>query len=73
MITLFLLAPILLVVVVLSLVFRLLTLPFRLARLPFRRNRFNRFAGSPYGRPRIFGLLPVVALFALDRFFGRRW
>jgi hypothetical protein len=66
MLTIFVLAPILLVVVIVSTIVRLLTLPFR---------HHHRFGYGGYHRHRhgFGGLGTVLFLLALDRIFGRRF
>jgi hypothetical protein len=66
--------------ILISIVIRLVTLPFRIGR------RFNRWSGFGYGygynpyrygcrrHHRVLGgILPIVALVALDRLFLRRY
>ena len=75
MITLFILTPIILLIVLLSVVVRVITLPFRLARP--RRWNGGYGLGTPYRygyrrRHRFGGVGTVLALFALDRLFSNR-
>jgi len=66
-----------LAIVLISIVVRLITAPFRYGRR-YRRGFYGY--GNPYYNPygcgwrrhRFFGLLPILALVALDRLFGGR-
>ena len=86
MLTLLILAPIFLILFVVTRILRLLFVPFR----HYRYHSWNRYGTgfngmtgkgwnrhspnyNPYARPRFGGLGSILFLVALDRLFGRRW
>jgi hypothetical protein len=69
----FIILPIILISVVVSLIFRLLIRPIW-NPYGIRRPYFGPYGYYGYRHHRFGGILPIMLLVALDRiFFGRRW